>query len=134
MHIDRQIALWAYFGAAALAIGMMAAPLYFTDLPRWLVGLLFWGGLFAFAASAVIVVALALHDWEKRRRAVGPIIMMAFGLTIFAGGAVWYFVSLQQPVSAHPTEHAGMQTATPVVLHRHYAAADRDRLSELLFT
>jgi hypothetical protein len=41
MHIDRRIAILGLLGTAALAIAMMAASLLFTDLPRWILGVLF---------------------------------------------------------------------------------------------
>jgi hypothetical protein len=38
-HIHRRIAILGLLGTAALAVAMMAAPLLFADLPRWLLGI-----------------------------------------------------------------------------------------------
>src|SRR5712691_3614648 len=91
MLVDRHIAIWGgWIAGPAFGIAMMAAPEY-LKLEPFLSGLLFWGGLIVFVVTIVVVAVLALHDVERKKRVMGPIMTMVFGAVVFGGGAAWYF-------------------------------------------
>jgi hypothetical protein len=91
MQIDRQIALWGgWIAGPAFGVAMMAAPEYLHLGPLWS-SVLFWGGIGVFLATILVVCSISLHEEERQKRMIWPIIMMAVGLTIFCAGAAWYF-------------------------------------------
>ena len=89
--VDRHIAIQAgWIAGPAFGVAMMAAPEYFHLGPT-AAGLLFWGGIGVFVLTILVVALISLHEEEKRRRVLWPIITMAIGAPIFCGGAAWYF-------------------------------------------
>jgi len=91
MHIDRQIAIWAgWIAGPAFGVAMMAAPEY-VKLEPLAARLLFWGGIIVFLLTIIVVMVIWLHEAEKQKAVLGPILMMFFGALVFCGGAAWYF-------------------------------------------
>jgi len=91
VNIDRHIAIQAgWIAGPAFGVAMMAAPEY-LHLGPILSGVLFWGGILVFLATIVVVFVLSVHEENKRKAVLGPIIMMAISALIFCGGAAWYF-------------------------------------------
>jgi hypothetical protein len=136
MRVDRHIAVSAgWIGGPAFGVAMMATPEYLHPSGIF-AALLFWGGLGVFFVTLLVVFIASTLERQAGTRRLGPLILMAFGLAVFGAGVAWYF----WPSSPHvevagnniiPSELSG--GASPV-LHRHYVGADRERLSELLFT
>jgi drug/metabolite transporter (DMT)-like permease len=91
MHIDRQIAIWAgWIAGPAFGIAMMAAPEY-LKLEPLVAGLLFRGGIAVFLLTIIVVLILWLHETDKQKAMLGPILTMFVGALVFCGGASWYF-------------------------------------------
>jgi len=105
MHIDRRIAILGLLGTAALAVAMMAAPLLFADLPRWLLGLLFWGGLLLAAVliGASIIIAFRGEASEPRighrRRMIALFGMIIFGVGFVGSAALYFWPMRPTPIS-----------------------------------
>lgn len=69
---------------------MMAAPEY-LHLGLVASGLLFWGGIVVFLATIAIVAIVSVHEKNRQRAVIGPVVIMTVGALIFCGGAAWYF-------------------------------------------
>jgi hypothetical protein len=91
MQLDRHIAIWAgWIAGPAFGLAMMAAPDY-LHLSHYWAGICFWGGISVFVLTIAVVVCLSLHEKDRQRRIVGPLMVMALGATVFLCGAAWYF-------------------------------------------
>jgi len=122
MHIDRRIAILGLLGTAALAVAMMAAPLLFADLPRWLLGLMFWGGLLlaAVVIGASIIIAFRGEASEPRighrRRMIALFGMIIFGVGFVGSAALYFWPMRPTPISEASSRsigRAGLVSATP---------------------
>jgi len=90
-NIDRHIAFQAgWVAGPAFGVAMMAAPEYLHLGPA-MSAILFWGGIGVFLATIGVVAFISLHEENKRRAVIGPIIVMTFGALLFCVGAAWYF-------------------------------------------
>lgn len=88
MHVDRHIAISAgWVAGAAFGVAMMAAPQAF-DLSHKFAVLLFYGGIFIFVGTLLLVMVLSLREGERPK--MGPLALMVFGLGAFGAGFVWY--------------------------------------------
>jgi hypothetical protein len=87
MQIDRHIAISAgWVAGPAFGVAMMAAPDYLHPAGG-VAAALFWGGLAVFFLTLLPVFILSL----ERVRRVGPLIVIAIGLTVTGAGVAWYF-------------------------------------------
>jgi hypothetical protein len=94
---DRHIAIQAgWVAGPAFGVAMMAAPEY-LHLGQAASADLFWGGIAVFLATIAVVVFVTLHEEEKRRMVIGPIVVMAIGALTLCGGAAWYFWPRSKP-------------------------------------
>jgi hypothetical protein len=106
MHIDRRIAILGLLGTAALAVAMMAAPLLFADLPRWLLEILFWGGLLLATTliGTSIVVAFLGEASEPpighRRRMIALLGMIISGISFLTFAAIYFWPERPTPTVA----------------------------------
>jgi hypothetical protein len=100
VQIDRHIAISAgWVAGPAFGVAMMATPEY-IHLSLSNARFCFWGGIGVFVTTIIVLGALSLHDLERQRKMLGPILMMAFGSISFCIGATWYFWPTQsEPLS-----------------------------------
>jgi hypothetical protein len=116
MHVDRHIAIWGpWIAGPAFGVAMMAAPYYLKLNPTYS-AVAFWGGISVFVVTIMVVLVLSLHNPEKRRRVIGPVLIMAFGALIFCGGLAWYFwpdIAQLGPVAPVPEVPIKPETKAP---------------------
>jgi len=92
MRIDRQIAVSAgWIAGPAFGVALMGASGYF-QLSHATSGALFYGGLAVFFGTLLLVLILSTTEKDARRKkTVGPFILMGLGLAVLGGGIAWYF-------------------------------------------